>query len=220
MTARLVGNESYVADERGADAVGMRELLRERARFLRAFFANPRRVGAVLPTSRTTVRVMLDMAPIAAARCVVELGAGTGVHTHEILRRLGPRGALLAFEIDRVLSAALAAELQDPRVRVIADSAENLEAHLDGQRPEVIVSALPLTSLPRPVRREILGVTRRVLADDGVMLVLQYSPFMQRELEHTFGSVERRLSPLNLPPAVVFACRPAGRVRGLAGGAR
>ena len=214
MTARLVGNESYVADERGADTVGMRELLRERARFLRAFFANPRRVGAVLPTSRTTVRAMLDMAPIAAARCVVELGAGTGAHTREILRRLGPRGALLAFEIDPVLSAALAAELQDPRVRVIADSAENLEAHLDGRRPEVIVSALPLTSLPRPVRREILGVTRRVLADDGVMLVLQYSPFMQRELEHTFGSVERRLSPLNLPPAVVFACRPSARRSG------
>ena len=217
-----------MADKRAADAVPKRELVRERARFLRAFFANPRRVGAVLPTSRRTVRAMLDMAPIGAARCVVELGAGTGAHTREILQRLGPQGTLLALEIDRALSAPLAAELQDPRVRVIADSAANLEAHLDGQRPEVIVSALPFTSLRGPVRREILGVARRVLADDGVMLVLQYSPFVQRELEHTFGSVERRLSPLNLPPAVVFACRPAARrsgsrtggARGLAGGAQ
>ena len=211
MATRRPGHKRYVADKRRADAVGTRELLTERARFLRAFFAHPRHVGAVLPTSRRTVRAMLDMAPIDQARCVVELGAGTGAHTREILRRLEPQGALLAFEIDPALSAALAAELQDPRLRVIADSAANLEAHLDGQRPDVIVSALPFTSLRAPVRREILGTARRVLADDGVMLVLQYSPFMQRELRRTFGSVEWRLSPLNLPPAVVFACRRAAR---------
>ncbi len=208
-----------MAGKRRADAVRTRELLREHGRFLRAFFANPRHVGAVLPTSARTVRTMLDMAPIGGARCVVELGAGTGAHTREILRRLGPQGRLLAFEIDPALSAALAAELQDPRLRVIADSAANLEAHLDGQRPEVIVSTLPFTSLGGPARRELLDVTRRVLADDGVMLVLQYSPFMQRELRRTFGSVEQRLSPLNLPPAVVFACRPAARGSGSPAGA-
>ena len=197
-----------MGDNRDPSPGGMRELLGERARFLRAFVANPRRVGAVLPTSRRTVRAMLDAAPIPGARCVVELGAGTGAHTREILRRLGPQGRLLAFEIDSALSAALAVELRDPRLRVITDSAENLEAHLDGERPEVIVSALPVTSLPAPVRREILDVARRVLADDGVMLVLQYSPFIERELERAFGSVERRLSPLNVPPALVFACRP------------
>ena len=214
MTGRPAGKKRHLADKRRAEPVGMRELFRERVRFLRAFLANPRRVGAVVPTSRRTVRAMLDLAPIGAARCVVELGAGTGAHTREILRRLGPQGALVAFEVDPALSAALAAELPDARLRVIADSAANLEAHLDGQRPEVIVSALPFTSLQARVRREILGAARRVLADDGVMLVLQYSPLIRRDLQRTFGSVEWRLSPLNLPPAVVFACCPAARRSG------
>src|SRR4051794_33280068 len=35
--------------------------LTDRLRFLRAFAANPRQVGAILPTSRQAVRVMLDM---------------------------------------------------------------------------------------------------------------------------------------------------------------
>nr|MBA2429871.1 methyltransferase type 12 [Thermoleophilaceae bacterium] len=35
---------------------------RERRRFLRSFLAHPRRVGAVLPTSRRAVRDLLDMA--------------------------------------------------------------------------------------------------------------------------------------------------------------
>ena len=181
--------------------------LRQRGRFLRSFLAHPREVGAILPTSQRTVRTMLALAPLPEARCVVELGAGTGPYTGEILRRLGPQARLLAFEIDPELARGLAERLPDPRLRVVADSAANLEAHLDGARPDVIVSALPFTSLPATVRREVLDVARRVLAPGGVMLVLQYSLFAQRELERTFGAVERRLSPLNVPPAVLFVCR-------------
>jgi len=184
-------------------------VLRERARFLRSFLDGPRRVGAVLPTSARTVRATLDMAPVEHATCVVELGAGTGPYTRELVRRLRPDAQLLAFELDPALAGRLAAEVSDPRVRVIADSAGNLAAHLDGRRPEVIVSGLPFTSLPGPVRQEILEAARGALAEDGVMLVLQYSPFIQRELERRFGSVRRRLSLLNVPPAVLFACRGA-----------
>jgi phospholipid N-methyltransferase len=184
-----------------------REVLHERARFLRSFLDGPGRVGAILPTSQRTVRATLDMAPIAQARCVVELGAGTGPYTREIVRRLGPDARLLAFELDPALARQLAADVTDPRVQIIGDSAANLEAHLDGRRPEVIVSELPFTSLPGAVRREILEAAQRVLADDGVMLVLQYSPFMRKELERRFRSVRRRLSLFNVPPAVLFACR-------------
>jgi len=183
------------------------EVLRERARFLRSFLEGPGRVGALLPTSQRTVRATLDMAPVAQARCVVELGAGTGPYTREIVRRLGPDASLLAFELDSALARQLAAEVTDPRVQVIRDSAANLEVHLDGRRPEVIVSGLPFTSLPGPVRREILQAAQRAMADDGVMLVLQYSPFMRKELERRFRSVRRRLSLFNVPPAVLFACR-------------
>jgi phospholipid N-methyltransferase len=183
--------------------------LAERARFLRSFLRSPREVGSVLPTSQRAVRDMLDMAPVDRASLVVELGAGTGPHTREILRRLGPGAELLAFEVDAALAAGLERDLPDPRLRVVADSAERLDAHLGGRRPDVIVSALPFTSLPRTVRDSVLRAAHDALADDGVMLVLQYSPLIQPALARTFGDVRRRLSPLNVPPAVLFACRRA-----------
>ncbi len=183
--------------------------LQERARFLRSFLSAPRRVGAVLPTSRYTARAMIDMAPVHAAHCVVELGAGTGPLTKELVPRLGRESELLAFEIDPALARVLEAELTDPRVRVIAESAANLEAHLRGKQPEIIFSALPFTSLPARLRNELLGAARRVLADDGVMVVLQYSPFVEGTLRAVFASVERRLSLPNVPPAFLFACRHA-----------
>ena len=205
------GNRGQMPPPRVRSPSAALDALRERGRFGRSFLSSPRQVGAVLPTSRRTARSMLDLAPIATARCVVELGAGTGPITREILPRLGAEGRLLAFEIDPELARGLAAELPDPRLRVVADSAANLRAHLEGTRPEVIVSALPFTSLPAPMRREILTEARAALDDAGVTIVLQYSTYMERELRRVFDRVERRLSLLNVPPAVIYACRPGAR---------
>lgn len=182
-----------------------------RARFLRSFVDSPRKVGAVLPTSRRTVRDTLDLAPLERARYVVELGAGTGVYTREILARLGPDARLLAFEVDPNLATALSVQLHDPRLSVVQDSAADLERHLDGERADVLVSGLPFTSLPAAERKRILDASRDALAPDGAMLVLQYSPFLQGELERMFASVRRRISPLNVPPAFLFACRGDAR---------
>jgi len=188
----------------------------DRLRFLRSFLASPRKVGAVLPTSRRTVRDTLDLAPIEQARCVLELGAGTGVYTRGILERIGPDAHLLAFEVDPQLSSALASQLRDPRLSVVNDSAVDVARHLDGAAVDVIVSAVPFTSLPVPERKQILRAARDVLGRDGVMLVLQYSPLIERELRQTFHHVRRRLSPLNVPPAFLFTCQgdprlPAGQ---------
>ncbi len=195
----------------------MRQDLRERALFFRSFLAHPRQVGAVLPTSQRAVRDMLDLADLARADLVVELGAGTGAYTTAILARLRGDAQLLALEIDPGLASSLAERLSDPRVRVVPDSAENLEAYLERRRADVIVSALPFTSLPLGLRRTILDSAARVLAPGGVMLVIQYSPLLARELHRLFGTVRRRLSLLNVPPAFLFACeRPL--VPGSSGG--
>ena len=186
--------------------VGGSGQISEKRAFLRSFLANPRHVAAVLPTSRRAVRDMLDLADLASARLVVELGAGTGVHTRELLARLGPDARLVAFEIDPDLAGGLAAELQDPRLEVVAGSAEEVESYAGPGEVDVIVSALPFTSLPASVRRTVLDASLRVLAPEGVMLVLQYSPLMRGELERAFASVERRISPINLPPAFLFRC--------------
>ncbi len=185
----------------------MRRSIQERLLFLRSFLTHPRQVGAILPTSRHAVRDMLDMAAFTGVKCVVELGAGTGVYTREVLSRLPEGARFLAFEIDGNLAATLDSRFHDPRLRVIHDSAENLETYLNGDRADIIVSGLPFTSLPLHVRRSILEQAREALAPAGVMLVLQYSPVIQRELRSSFGSVRRRVSLLNVPPAFLFACR-------------
>jgi phospholipid N-methyltransferase len=192
----------------------MKRTIAERLLFLRSFLAHPRQVGAVLPTSRRAVGDMLDMTDLPSARLVAELGAGTGSHTGPLLERLSPDARLIAFEIDPDLAASLRSRYDDPRLEVITGSAEDLPARIGDQRPDVVVSALPFTSLPGDTGRRILEMTQRTLAPDGVFLVLQYSVFVRKQLRRLFESVEQRWSPLNVPPAFLFACsRPRADVQ-------
>jgi phospholipid N-methyltransferase len=149
---------------------------------------------------------MLDMGDVPAARLVVELGAGTGSQTGEILARLAPDAKLIALEIDRGLADLLSARYDDPRLQVVCDSAENLGDHLGDERADVLVCALPFTSLETGLRRRILESMPRALTEGGVALVIQYSPLIQSELRRLFPSVRRRISPMNVPPAFLFAC--------------
>lgn len=180
--------------------------LSERALFLRSFLAHPRQVGAVLPTSGRAVADMLDMADLGSADVVVELGAGTGSHTAQVLERLSGDARFVSFEIDPRLAAAVQARLEDPRLTVLNESAEHLDSHLGAARPDVIVSALPFTSLPHGLGSTILERAAATLAPGGTLLVLQYSPFISAELDRLFAGVTRRISLLNVPPAFLYAC--------------
>ena len=162
------------------------------------------------PTSRWAVRDLLDMGDLPRARTVVEFGIGTGVYTSEILKRLHPEATFLAFEIDPDLASAAAARLEDPRLRVINDSAENVENYLEGAKADFIISSVPFTSLPGDMRHSLLDAARDALAPGGQMLVLQYSTTVLPDLQRLFPSIRRRLSPLNIPPAFLFACSASG----------
>lgn len=167
---------------------------------------HPRQVGAIWPTSRRAVNDLLDLADFAGARTVVEFGTGTGVYTREILNRLRPDGRFLSFELDADLASAVSAQHSDPRLRVINDSAEHAARYLEGEKADILVSSVPFTSLPAGLRDDILRTAREVLEPGGRMLVLQYSTAVVSDLKRFFGPVERRISPMNLPPAFLFAC--------------
>ncbi len=169
---------------------------------------NPRTVGAVWPTSRRAVDDLLDMADLGRAGLVVEFGAGTGVYTEGVLRRLPPDARFLSYEVDPALASAVSRRLPDARLEVVNESAENVVERLEalGRKADVVVSSLPFSTLPKPVSRRILDAARGSLAPDGVFLVLQYSKTILPELESRFPGIRRRFSPLNVPPALLFAC--------------
>ena len=70
----------------------------------------------------------------------------------------------------------------------------------------MLVSAIPFTSLDGKLRQRILDALPQLLAPTGVMVMIQYSPLMLGELRRRFSSVRWRITPWNVPPAILFAC--------------
>jgi phospholipid N-methyltransferase len=59
---------------------------------------NPMQVGAIAPSGPDLARVIVDTAQIEVGHTIVELGAGSGSFTREIVNR-HPDNRLFAFEI-------------------------------------------------------------------------------------------------------------------------
>src|SRR6186713_294754 len=68
--------------------------------FLRAFLTNWKEVGWPLQTSRIAARKVCDAIDFEKAGRVIEIGAGTGNVTRELLKYLRPDAQLVVFEIN------------------------------------------------------------------------------------------------------------------------
>jgi phospholipid N-methyltransferase len=86
-------------------------VIQERVLFFGKFLQAPLKIGSVTPSSAWLVEAMLAPIPWGTST-VVELGAGTGVITREILRRLPPGGKAFLFEQERTRQDMLADVLQ------------------------------------------------------------------------------------------------------------
>ena len=181
----------------------------ERLRFLWGFMRHPRAVGSVVPSSRYLARGVVAHVP-PSARCVAELGAGTGPITRALLGHLGPDATVLAMEIDPAFCEALRRRLPDSRLRVVEAPAQELpgQAARHGCTVQALVSGLPFANFPPALRREIVAAAHAALVPGGVFSGYGYAPFaLPPLLRAVFGNCQMGFVWRNVPPAFVFTAR-------------
>lgn len=183
--------------------------------FFTAFLRAPTGVGAVLPSSTGLARCIADAAELAPDEVVVELGAGTGPFTEEVLRRI-PDGHLLALEPDPRLAARC--RERNPRAEVVEAYADALPALLAERglgRVRRIVSGLPFATWTPEAQDAVFDAVAEVLDDDGRFVTFTYvqSPYVpagrraKAMLRRRFEHVARTPTVwANVPPAFVYVC--------------
>lgn len=183
--------------------------------FLREFLRDPVRLGAVAPSGRQLARQMVDAANIDDGQVVVELGAGTGPMTSEILAR-GLDIRFLALEPNPTLAGLLRARF--PTLDLDARPAQDLGAILAERgwgRADRVVSSLPWAIWSGSVQREVLDAVRAALAPGGRLVTFSYlhsqalpNAFaFRRHLVERFEHVAvASVAWANLPPALVLSC--------------
>lgn len=198
--------------QRSADRTAARErapldALRERVAFLRGFIAHPEQVGSVIPSSHVLEQRLVRSAQIARARCVVELGPGTGGTTRAFLRAMPAGAQLLAIELNEEFAARLRASIRDPRLTVIQDSAEFIARFLAEHRlaaPEAVISGIPFSTMPHAVADRIAAEIARVLAPGGRFVAYQVRAHVAGYATPHLGTPRKDWEFINLPPVRVF----------------
>lgn len=167
-------------------------------------------VASAVPSSRFLERDIIGAAGIGAARTVVELGPGTGGTTRAMLGALPDSGRLLSIELNPDF-AALLREETDRRFALFNGSAERLadalaEAGLGA--PDVVVSGIPFSTMPREIGRRIAEAVWSELAPGGAFVAYQMRDAVARIATPIMGEPEQaKMSWLNLPPMRVYRWR-------------
>ncbi len=184
----------------------------ESLRFLGLWLKDPFRIGAVAPSGRALARAMV--AQIASGRpgAVIELGAGTGAFTRQMLSAGIRPEDLLVVEKTPEMHAVLVERF--PRLRIVLGDATEVARHAAEagvDRVKAVISGLPLIGMPAEIRERIVDQSLGLTGPDGVFVQFTYttvSPVSPKIMDK-LGVEGRRMTWawLNLPPAAVWVYR-------------
>jgi phospholipid N-methyltransferase len=179
--------------------------------WIRKFAKHGTSIASFAPSSRFLSRMICKGIDYDKAKVIVELGAGTGPITKEILRRVKPGTKVVIVELDPDFCKRLRAKFPT------ADIVEGDAAHMDEllhargiEQVDHVISGLPLPSFPDEVRDSIIASALRSLAPGGSFRQLTVMPLVYWNLyRRYFASVKFKIVPLNFPPAGVYVCHGA-----------
>lgn len=139
---------------------------------------------------------------------VVELGAGTGAVTRELLARGIPPQKLIPIEMSEKLASHLRRRF--PALKVIQGNAADLQnlirdpAKEDNSQVDFVVSSLPFRSLPEDLCQKIAGQIEQTLGDSGRFIQFTYD-LRSKNFIHfrRFTHLRAAIVWANIPPARV-----------------
>ena len=173
--------------------------------FLKAFIRNWRAVGSPLQSSGHVARNICASIDFEKARTIVEIGAGLGRITREILRAMHPHARLIVFETDADLCRRLET-IVDSRLKVYNVSGLEMHAAFWG-KADYVISEIPIANLSTPLQDRFYREVRTVLKRGGCYIQIQLSLWSYRRVKQYFEDVTVRFLPLNPPPVFMYCCR-------------
>jgi phospholipid N-methyltransferase len=180
--------------------------------FLSKFLRHGTTIASFWPSSKALSKATIKEIDWNKAKVIVELGAGTGPITDQIIKRLKPHTTFIAIERDKDFARILQERFSGHKnVHIIQADVRDLDTVLKRQgvkHVDAFISGLPTPSLPVGVRKRMLACVRRYLVDGGVFSNITEIPFIYWKYYRTiFKDVSFQFVAINMPPGGVYHCR-------------
>ncbi|MBI2647242.1 methyltransferase domain-containing protein [Candidatus Woesearchaeota archaeon] len=177
--------------------------------FFSTFVKYPKEIGSVVPSSRFLINKIIKNINFESAKCIVEYGPGTGCITSALLKEARQDTKIFCFEINERFCRYLSKKINDRRLVIINDSAENIKNYLKKYKitkVDYVISGLPFSTLNVPKRHLILQETKDTLNDKGKFVIYQFLYTFHKYINNYFSKITTRFVPLNIPPCFVCTC--------------
>jgi phosphatidylethanolamine/phosphatidyl-N-methylethanolamine N-methyltransferase len=178
-----------------------------RLAFFRGFLTRPKEVGSIIPSSRFMEKRIVKTADFQDVKVAIELGPGTGGTTRALLKHMPADAKLLAIELNPDFVDLLKKTIHDPRLIVHHGSAADIPKALteyDLEKPEVVLSGIPFSTMERQLGLDILRSVHDSLAPNGRFVAYQFRDRVERLGRHVFGRAHVQTELLNMPPMRVY----------------
>ena len=175
--------------------------------FFRGFLEHPRMVGSIIPSSRFTVRRMLEPVDWRNCKLFVEYGPGIGTFCRPVLERLRGDATLIVIDTNPLFVEHLSRTIRDKRFHAVLGSAEDVERIVREhgfEQADYVLSGLPFSTLPAGVAPAIAAATHRVLRPGGAFLVYQFTAACRDYMAPHFARIDAGFEWLNILPCKLF----------------
>lgn len=173
-----------------------------KAKFTVEGLRNIRQIGSIASSSGYLTRKIIKGIDFGKRLNVLELGAGDGVITKEILSRMSPDSQLYTYENHAGL-AALLGDIRDTRLTIKGECVSKL-SQLDDNYFDVVISSLPLALFETSFKNKIYENIQNKLHSTGTFIQYQYSLYDYKEIEKVFHNCKIDFCLFNLPPAFIY----------------
>jgi phospholipid N-methyltransferase len=164
-----------------------------------------KRIGYWLWSSRWLARRLVLASGIHKKKwiTILELWAGYGNVTHEIIKNLPHDNKLIALEYDLTRVDELR-HLSGVNIEVIHGSVENLEKYISKESIDVVISTLPLWSFEKKSVHLTLKNIDHVLKKWGLYIQYQYWMANKNDIKNIFTIKKILFEPRNFTPAFIY----------------
>ncbi|MCG8404595.1 MAG: NAD-binding protein [Phycisphaerales bacterium] len=176
--------------------------------FFRKFLSKGRTISSAVPSSRAMATGTLESVDFNRPGTIVELGAGTGPVTEEIIQRLRHHHRFVAVENDPDFCKVLRRRFPEtPLIQADATQVMKPLTQMGIHKVDYVISGLPTPNLPARSMILLWKWLREALTPDGLFIQITVAPILYRSFYfRLFESVDYRMVWMNVPPGGIYRC--------------
>ena len=161
--------------------------------------------GAITETSKRVEKEICKFIPNGNNKIVVEFGMGHGNITKEILKTISSNSKLYSFEVNKKFCEYVKSEINDDRLIIINDGAENIYKYFDSN-VDSIISSIPFSFFSKEKCDAILNNSYLVLSNRSYYSQVLYTRFNFKKFLPVFDNCQL-FKFSYLPTEYIYHCQ-------------